>query len=329
MLFGQPNIFGYSASMAPLAHLQVGQVTLADDSAKLLAALELIVSALPTEERAAQLAALHSELAGANSHLAIVLAAKCGERLVGAVFAQIVPGKTAGVWPPQLVRDENEATATELLAALERRLAKSGVCLAQSLLASDAALASERLTAAGYRHAAELLYLVSEAEQFPDHPPRLPFEVDPFRSEESERLVRLIQATYEDTLDCPLLDGLRDTADVLAGYRAVGKYRPELWQIVRQGGRDVGCLLLADHPQHSQWELVYMGLVPTVRGRGWGIELTRHAQWLAREAKCARILLGVDAANQPAIRIYGTCGFRACDHRRVMVKSLQPNADAP
>ena len=40
-------------------------------------------------------------------------------------------------------------------------------------------------------------------------------------------------------------------------------------------------LLLADHPKARHWELMYMGLVPEVRGRGWGRQIARYAQWLA------------------------------------------------
>ena len=65
------------------------------------------------------------------------------------------------------------------------------------------------------------------------------------------------------------------TEEVLSGYRTTGVFDPQRWLLVRQDGEDVGCLLLADHPTSSQWELVYMGLVPEVRGRGLGIELVR------------------------------------------------------
>ena len=91
--------------------------------------------------------------------------------------------------------------------------------------------------------------------------------------------------SYEGTLDCPALNGVRDLPDVLASYRACGEFDPaERWFIACRGERDVGCLLLADHPDADQWEIVYVGLVPEERGRGSGLALTRHAQWLARQA---------------------------------------------
>ncbi len=91
---------------------------------------------------------------------------------------------------------------------------------------------------------------------------------------------------------------------------------------MRFEGRDVGCLLLADHPEHKQWELVYVGLVAAVRGRGLGIEAVRRAQFLAGRAGAKCLLLGVDADNQPAIAIYGQAGFAAWDRRSVLVRVM-------
>ena len=66
--------------------------------------------------------------------------------------------------------------------------------------------------------------------------------------------------------------------------KASGEFRPELWQIARHEDDDVGCLLVNLHPDVKHAEIVYLAVVPEVRGRGWGLELTRHAQWLARQA---------------------------------------------
>ena len=47
-------------------------------------------------------------------------------------------------------------------------------------------------------------------------------------------------------------------------------------------GEEIGCLILTDYPEHSTWELIYLGVVPAARGQGWGLEIVRHARWLAR-----------------------------------------------
>jgi ribosomal protein S18 acetylase RimI-like enzyme len=251
------------------------------------------------------------------------VAAEEGGSLRGAVVAQVMPGKVATITPPQLKATSlDDGLARLLLLQLDAELRGAGVELAQTLLAPDNVAAGAALRAGGYEHAADLLYLAAEAESFPDQPIALPVDLVPASGVDEGRLARLVEATYCGTLDCPRIDGLRATTDVLAGYRAVGDAGNTHWSLLRAGESDVGCLLLADHRKSRQLEIVYVGLVPAVRGRGWGLELTRHAQWLARQANCERVVLAVDAANEPAIRIYSVAGFRAWDRQAVWIKSL-------
>ena len=119
------------------------------------------------------------------------------------------------------------------------------------------------------------------------------------------------------------VDGPLTTADVFAGYRAVGEFRPDLWHIAIHNGADVGCLLVNLHPDVAHAEIVYVAVVPEVRGRGLGLALTRHAQWLASQTKSQRLVLAVDAANEPAIRLYSKAGFDVFDRRAVWIHSLR------
>ena len=52
-----------------------------------------------------------------------------------------------------------------------------------------------------------------------------------------------------------------------------------------------------------------MGLVPGGRGQGWGTDLARYVQWLAREAGAARLVLAVDVRNDAALEVYAAAGF--------------------
>ena len=63
-----------------------------------------------------------------------------------------------------------------------------------------------------------------------------------------------------------------------------------------------------------------MGLTPEARGHGWGRQITQHAQYLARRAGVERIVLAVDAANGPALRMYRAMGFEIWDRRTVFVR---------
>ncbi|HVT27697.1 MAG TPA: GNAT family N-acetyltransferase, partial [Lacipirellulaceae bacterium] len=68
------------------------------------------------------------------------------------------------------------------------------------------------------------------------------------------------------------------------------------------------------------WELMYMGLAPEVRGRGWGRHVARYAQWLARGANVERIVVAVDASNRPAVAMYQHTGFETWEQRAVYVR---------
>jgi len=176
----------------------------------------------------------------------------------------------------------------------------------------------------GFSTVADLLFMVGYAESFPKGKVDLEtIELIQYMPTDRTRLERLVEATYEGTLDCPGLDGLREIGDVIDGYAATGKGGCDRWSIVRRQNEDAGCLLLADHPSDDQVELVYMGITPSARGSGLGLALTRHAQQVTHEMGRARLVLAVDAANHPAIAAYNAAGLRPWDRIRVWLLRLQ------
>jgi mycothiol synthase len=145
---------------------------------------------------------------------------------------------------------------------------------------------------------------------------RLEFEpIDPERVEDRHRDV--IAATYEGSLDCPALDETRAIDDEIASYHGGGEFSDRRWFLVRHDGNDVGCLLLAAPADQRYWEIVYLGLVPSARGRGWGVQLVRRAQSVAAAAGARGLVLGVDARNTPALDMYGRTGFVRWERRLV------------
>jgi ribosomal protein S18 acetylase RimI-like enzyme len=225
-------------------------------------------------------------------------------------------------WPPQLVAGESAQTALMLADAVIRMLDETAIEMTQALLPSGDSAAAPVLSALGFRHLAELLYMSCEAERFPTAPPAaMELKFEAYRGTQRGRLIAIVEQTYRETLDCIGLNGMRTVDDVIDGYQGTGVFRAENWQIVRAGGRDVGVLLLADHPPARHWELMYMGLMPEARGQGWGGRITEHAKWLARGAGIERIVLGVDSTNTPALRMYRAAGFEVWDRRTVHVRS--------
>jgi mycothiol synthase len=251
-----------------------------------------------------------------------LLEARRDGRLVGAMWLEIQAGHAALFWPPRLACGESRLTAGQLLAAGCELAARRGVRIAQALLAAPGLEEDTDLRAAGFEPLAALLYLGWETGGPAVACCSGPLQYEPYDPADRTRMARLVEATYTGTLDCPALNGIRSIDDILQGYQAVGEFSPQRWLYARREGRDVGCLLLADHPKQGNLELAYMGLIPEARGNGWGGQVCRQAQSLAQRLGRARLVVAVDAANLPALEMYAQTGFRIWDRRSVYFKPI-------
>lgn len=289
---------------------------------KLPMALSLIFNRLEPEARERRVNTLMDDIRAGRISGDGVLAAWRGDQVVGAMFAQTQVGRTAVTWPPSVVQGEPCRTLDSLMEATLRRLADENVLVVHTVLDFSTPEDNALLSRGGFEWLADLIYLVSETRHFPAAQPEGPLEFESYSPGNHDRLAEIVDATYEHTLDCPALNGVRDIEDILSGYRETSDFRPELWMIVRHVDRDVGCLLLADHPEHENCELVYMGILPDTRGNGWGFAIARHAQWIARQLARPRLVLAVDEANLPARNLYSSMGFHGWDRRTVYLKVL-------
>ncbi|HEY2840453.1 MAG TPA: GNAT family N-acetyltransferase [Pirellulales bacterium] len=283
-------------------------------------ALEMVLGFVSSRGRGEQVERLLAAArAGRISLDGLLVALRDGE-LAGAVWSQRQPGRVASLFPPVAAHPEWRGCMEELLTAAIAQLEASDVRLAQALLKDDQGEDAQLLLRHGFSRLADLLYMVSVSKDFPSSPPGGDLELTPAPSNDLARLARICERTYEGTLDCPALNGVRTSDDVLAGYRAAGADAPPRWWIARSGGDDVGCLFLADHPDDKQCEIVYAGLAPEARGNGFGVLLARHAQWQTRVATRERLVLAVDAANAPAIAAYSAAGFVVWDRRCALMR---------
>src|SRR5207302_922390 len=115
---------------------------------------------------------------------------------------------------------------------------------------------------------------------------------------------RAIADSYQSSLDCPDLNGVRDIKDVIAGHKASGEFDPAGWFVLLEAGEPRGALLLSHVPRTDAAELVYIGLVPSARGSGLGDLLMRQALWAVAAMRLARLTLAVDSRNDPALKLY-------------------------
>lgn len=265
----------------------------------------------------------------------ILLAAEHESGLVAAQVAQIFPGRVALTWPIQWV-DSNGPTANPdgtifVIRSFENELTDclfdAGCVFVQALTPPSDQYSSQALSLQGFMPMAQLVYLVDELGSQVEMKTGGELTWVDMEPHDESRLARVIERTYVGTQDCPWLDRWRTTADVLAGYRAVGRYDPAFWKIARHGADDVGCVLVNVHEDVHHAELVYLGLVPEARGRGWAVELVDRARQLAREAGCQRMVLAVDDANEPAKRLYARCGMEEFGRRQLWIHPVLRRGD--
>ena len=147
-------------------------------------------------------------------------------------------------------------------------------------------------------------------------------------------LAPVVERTYLGTLDCPRLGQIRSAAEIIEGYRQSPAFDPDGWYLVCEPpsrGAGIGALILARHRSSTEVddapgfvaELVYMGLVPEVRGRRLSRPLFEEAIRRVTASGAMRMILAVDECNTPAKRTYLGAGFRSLMRETVFVKSLE------
>lgn len=255
--------------------------------------------------------------------------------VIAAIVGRVYAGNLAAVWPPQVCTAWQQRLAgetslidglcDELVERFAAFLSREPITLLQATLSPDDR-GSECLRRNQFQFAAELLFLSCPAELFPAHPPSSNLSFEPYTPSQFADLSAIVEATYRHTLDVPALNGLRSTADVIDGYQATGSSGSEHWRLIYQANQPIGCLILAEHAPHRLLELVYMGIAPLARGKGWGEVVVAYAKWLSRTLQISQLVLTVDEANHPARRIYTAAGFSPWDRRRVLLRTLVSNA---
>jgi ribosomal protein S18 acetylase RimI-like enzyme len=137
----------------------------------------------------------------------------------------------------------------------------------------------------------------------PDH------QYQPVGKLADRELIRILEATYEGSRDCPRFSNYRTVADVVESYRAAGQFQIENWYLLIRNQEPLGCLLLANYEDSSLVEITYMGIIPRVRGSGLGRVLLSKACARSRELGAKQLVLAVDRENHPAKRLYKAFGF--------------------
>ena len=212
-----------------------------------------------------------------------------------------------------------------LVDAAVRGLRTTDVAMAQALVDPGDGSEERLFIAGGFQKLAELDYLERPVPRFGSiAPPPFPdgVSIAPWDPNDRPMLIGLLERTYEHTLDCPGLAGLRRTEDILAGHLASGTPIPEWWHILRIDDRPEGALLFNRGADAQNLELVYLGLTPAARGKGLGRTLLTQGLSLLDGDAARTIVLAVDRANHPATGLYRRAGFRFSVRRNALVRPV-------
>lgn len=282
-------------------------------SADFPAACRTLFADLPPSIRDQRTARTLDLLASGELNAAGLLVARSGKQIVGAALYELHPGNAAIAWPPGAVEP---AIADQLANAVVERFRGAGVKQAQSLLNPAERERARPLERAGFQFVTQLAFFarVVTGQPVPDTSTQL--VITPVAGPDT-RFAQVLLATYEGTLDCPELNGVRSGDEILAGYEA--KADRTDWFLVSTDGEPIGVVMFAPGPQLDMLDLSYVGLVPAARRKGYGRELVRFALRHAALSAAEWLVLSVDVRNEPALRLYHAHGFRECDLQDVFL----------
>lgn len=253
-------------------------------------------------------------------------------RIIWSILPVLSPGHTALLLcPPVPAITSDHEIIGGMVDLCCQELAGQGVEMAQSLLDPEDVRSGTLLESRSFERMAELIYLSAEPRRR-FIPPPLPAGMRwvQYDSRSHKAFSETIAATYEQSMDCPALNGRRNMEDVMAGHQASGEFVPALWRLLCEDplpttteARPLGVLLLAPIPQASAVELVYLGLIPAARGRRLGDLLVKHALAGVAENAMNRLTLAVDARNAPALQLYYRNGLCRVGAKLAMMRDLR------
>jgi mycothiol synthase len=285
------------------------------------AALELALQHIEPAQRSARVSNALALLAAGDLDPAAIFVARASDAVVGAQVAALLAGASGLVWLPA-VTGPYAATdlADHLVAAAVTSLRSRGAKFVQALVEPQAAARAAPLVRQGFRHITELRYLERDLADLPAEPAIGRLRLESFSAANEDLFRTTLLHTYEGTLDCPELDGLRTIEEIIQGHQAQGSFRPANWRLAFLDDQPAGVLLLTLLEDGSTWDMSYLGVGPEFRRRGVGRALAVHALRKTHDAGALRLLVAVDARNLPALALYQSLGFQETGRREVYLR---------
>jgi ribosomal protein S18 acetylase RimI-like enzyme len=238
-----------------------------------------------------------------------------GNEIVGACRFHVGTGRCAVITSPRMLAwDVPEASRLIRMAAAVL-YTRDGAKLIQAVTEPEGNGPMARACElAGMDRLAVLAYLRREIRPA-DRSLPLPPDIEwlHYRRLRHGKFARTILQSYEDSLDCPKLSGLRTVDETIATHKHTGIFCPRAWHLALQGGQPAGVSVV--NSLQGRGELVYLGVVPAARRHGVGRALVTRAILDTEAMGLPQIGLSADVANAPAMVLYDKMGFREVGRR--------------
>jgi len=238
-----------------------------------------------------------------------ILMARESGTLIGVGILVFTDTATAFIWPPFTKRND---CATALLQEMVKRIDHSEVSIGQSLLDPGQMNQRRLLSQNGFPHLTNLIFMRNPLTALDESKSQNETSIQSIKYDEHQnhqRFLELLDLTHEASQDCPELNHIRTAEESLESHRSAGDSSEELWYLFHGEGVDLGVLLLSEHREDKVWEVVYMGVAPEQRGKGYGTAFIQHALLEAHAHDQTAVILAVDHKNSYAIKIYEDMGF--------------------
>jgi len=250
-------------------------------------------------------------------------AAYDGDHAVAATLLVSGAGHTAMIFVSPILDYATVPVMGHLVRTASADQAGRQVRLIQSLLDPSQVLEAKSLIAGGFAQMATLVYQQQELNASVQQAALDPsIEMVTWSPGRRPLFAQTILESYEETLDCPGMLGLRHIDDIIASHMASGRFVPELWFVAKIDGQPAAVMLLNLVPQREALELVYLGVGLSWRRRGLGQKLLSYGMSQCGRYDVSSMILAVDDSNTPAKHLYQEMGFISQGRKLAMIFAL-------
>ena len=129
-----------------------------------------------------------------------------------------------------------------------------------------------------------------------------------------------VMSTSFDASDRYTVPAIGEDAAVQELFDLLPKYfeRPATWWRVamNDANQSVGFVLPVTFKEEKRWKdgkpqgtILYMGVLPQFRGRGYGLELVHEATRIFTEGNCWRVFCDTGTDNEPMVKAFTQAGY--------------------